>query len=159
MAAERWPGSRNMLKISDRVDGASVAPATPISARLAISISALIENAASSEATPKAAAPIMQQPAAADAVAERAHGDQGAGDQEAVDVDDPQQLGAAGLEVRAEARHRQVQHGQVHGIKHARQGKHGEPNPLAAPGPGWSGVKRGFISGVVFRSLPSHTYQ
>ena len=47
-----------MLRISDRVEGASVAPATPSSARVAISISALVENAASTEATPNAAAPI-----------------------------------------------------------------------------------------------------
>ena len=47
-----------MLRISDSVEGASVAPATPSSARVAISISALVENAASTEAAPKAAAPI-----------------------------------------------------------------------------------------------------
>ena len=47
-----------MLRIRDSVDGARVAPATPSSARVAISISALVENAASTEATPKAAAPI-----------------------------------------------------------------------------------------------------
>ena len=49
-----------MLRISDRVDGASVAPAIPSSARVAISISALVENAAITEATPNAAAPIMR---------------------------------------------------------------------------------------------------
>ena len=47
-----------MLRISDRVDGARVAPATPSRARVAISISALVEKAASTEATPNAAAPI-----------------------------------------------------------------------------------------------------
>jgi len=40
------------------VDGARVAPAMPSSARIAISISTLRENAAIAEATPKAAAPI-----------------------------------------------------------------------------------------------------
>ena len=29
IARARWPGSWNMLKISDSVDGASVAPAMP----------------------------------------------------------------------------------------------------------------------------------
>ena len=48
-----------MLRIRDRVDGASVAPATPSSARVAMSISALRENAASTDAAPNAAAPIM----------------------------------------------------------------------------------------------------
>ena len=83
-----------MLRISESVDGASVAPATPSSARVAISISALVEKAASTEATPNAAGADQQQPAAADAVAQRAHRDQRAGDQEAVDVDDPEQLRA-----------------------------------------------------------------
>ena len=95
MATVRCRGSWNMLRISDRVDGASVAPAMPSSARVAMSISALVENAASTEARRTPAAPIEQQPAAADPVAQRAHRDQQAGDQEAVDVDDPQQLRAA----------------------------------------------------------------
>ena len=49
-----------MLRIKDRVDGANVAPATPSSARVAISISAVVENAAITEATPNAAAPIKR---------------------------------------------------------------------------------------------------
>jgi hypothetical protein len=58
IATVRWPSSWNMLRISDRVEGAIVAPAIPSSARAAISISALVENAASSEAIPKKTAPI-----------------------------------------------------------------------------------------------------
>ena len=58
IATVRSRASRNMLRISDSVDGARVAPAMPSSARVAISISALVENAASTEATPNAAAPI-----------------------------------------------------------------------------------------------------
>ena len=50
-----------MLRISDSVDGAMVAPATPSSARVAISIAALVEKAASTEATPNAAAPISSR--------------------------------------------------------------------------------------------------
>jgi hypothetical protein len=57
MAVERCRGSGNMLKISDSVDGARVAPATPSSARAAISIPGLVDRAASTETTPKAAAP------------------------------------------------------------------------------------------------------
>ncbi|GAA2800990.1 hypothetical protein GCM10020219_085330 [Nonomuraea dietziae] len=41
MATVRWPGSWNMLLISDSVDGMSVAPAMPSNARAAISDSAL----------------------------------------------------------------------------------------------------------------------
>ena len=58
MATVRCAASWNMLRISDSVEGISVAPAIPSSARVATSISALVENAASTEATPKAAAPI-----------------------------------------------------------------------------------------------------
>jgi hypothetical protein len=58
MAKRRCCSSWNMLRIRDIVDGASVAPAMPSNARVAISISALREKAASAEAAPKAAAPI-----------------------------------------------------------------------------------------------------
>jgi hypothetical protein len=58
MATWRCRGSGNMWKISDRVEGARVAPAIPSSARLTMRSSAVGENAASSEPTPKAAAPI-----------------------------------------------------------------------------------------------------
>ena len=69
----RWRGSWNMLRISDRVDGASAAAATPSSARAAISISALVANAARTEAAPKLGGADHQQAAAADAVAEGAY--------------------------------------------------------------------------------------
>ena len=58
MATVRCRGSRNMLRISDRVEGATVAPASPSRARAAISIATLAAQAASSEVAPKAAAPI-----------------------------------------------------------------------------------------------------
>jgi hypothetical protein len=58
IATVRSFGSRNMLRISESVDGASVAAAIPSSARATISISALVEKAAKTEAAPNAAAPI-----------------------------------------------------------------------------------------------------
>ena len=58
MATERCLGSWNRLKISDRVDGARVAPAIPSSALAAISCPGLVDRAARIESTPKAAAPI-----------------------------------------------------------------------------------------------------
>src|SRR5215218_4016959 len=147
MATVRCLGSWNMLKISDSVDGARVAPAMPSRARLAISISGLTENAAATETTPKAAAP--------DPVAEGPHGDQEPGDHEAVDVGDPQQLGAARLEVFAQGRHGQVQDGQVHRIQQAGEREHGQPDPLTPPGQG--GLLRYPLVGVVhgFSSSPS----
>jgi hypothetical protein len=45
---------------------------------------------------------------------------------------------AARLELRAELRHGQVQHGQVHRIQHAWQRDHGQADPLAPPCPGWA---------------------
>ena len=45
------------MKIRDRVDGAIVAPAMPMTARLAMSIPELVEKAASSDAAAKPAAP------------------------------------------------------------------------------------------------------
>ena len=59
IAIDRWRASWNMKKIRDSVDGARVAPAMPSSARLTISISALVENAATIETAPNAAAPII----------------------------------------------------------------------------------------------------
>jgi hypothetical protein len=58
IATVRCAASGNMLRISARVEGASVAPATPSSARAVINISALVENAARTDARPNAAAPI-----------------------------------------------------------------------------------------------------
>jgi len=58
MANWRSCSSWNMLRISDIVEGARVAPATPSSARIAISISALREKAANTDAAANAAAPM-----------------------------------------------------------------------------------------------------
>ena len=75
-----------------------------------------------------------QQLAAADAVAERAHRDQEAGHQEAVDVDDPQQLRCGRFQLGADGRQRQVEHREVHRVDHARQREHAQADPLAAGG-------------------------
>ena len=58
IATVRCAGSWNMLRIRDSVDGASVAAATPSNARVAMSIAALVEKAASTDAMPNTAAPI-----------------------------------------------------------------------------------------------------
>ncbi len=57
-ARVRCRGWVNRVRMSDRVEGMRVAPATPSSARLRIRVRAVGENAASTEATPKAAEPI-----------------------------------------------------------------------------------------------------
>ena len=56
-AAVRCFSSVNSTDTSAIADGASVAPASPCTARAAISISALVDRAASTEAAPNAAAP------------------------------------------------------------------------------------------------------
>ena len=56
-ATVRSRASRNIVRMSDRVEGMSVAPAMPSSARAAMSIAALVAKAASTEAHPKAAPP------------------------------------------------------------------------------------------------------
>ena len=61
MARPRARPSGNMLVISARVDGARVAPAIPSSARTTISISGSTENAATSDSTANAAAPISSR--------------------------------------------------------------------------------------------------
>ncbi len=76
----------------------------------------------------------QQQLLPADAVAEAAHGDQQAGDDEGVDVTDPQQLRPGGLEVFAEegggeAEDRGVDADQQHG-----EDEDGEREPAARAG-------------------------
>ena len=49
-----------MFRISDRVEGIRAAPEIPSRARVTMSISGLVEYAAATEATPKAAAPVRR---------------------------------------------------------------------------------------------------
>lgn len=58
MATRRSRSSRNMLEISESVEGASVAPAMPSSARVAIKAWAVVDKAAATEAAANAAAPM-----------------------------------------------------------------------------------------------------
>lgn len=58
IARVRWRASRNMPRMSDRVEGMRVAPATPSRARAAISTSGEGEKAAIAEATPKPREPV-----------------------------------------------------------------------------------------------------
>jgi hypothetical protein len=60
IALVRSAGSLNITVISESVDGASVPPAMPSSARAAISIGALVDRAASTDAAPKPAAPSIR---------------------------------------------------------------------------------------------------
>jgi hypothetical protein len=81
----------------------------------------------------------QEQPTAADPVAQRPHRDQEAGNEEAVDVDDPEQLGAARPQVGAERGNREREDREVHRVEQARQRDHGEADPLAPGGALWLG--------------------
>ena len=134
IATDRCRMSLNMTKISDRVDGARVAPAIPRRARLRMSISGRVRERGQEGEDAERRGTDEEQLAPTDAVAERAHRDQEARDHEAVDVDDPEQLGARGLEVLADRGDGQMQDRQVHDVQQAGQGQDGEPDPLAAAG-------------------------
>jgi hypothetical protein len=56
-AARRCPGSWNMLRVSAMVEGISVAPATPSTARAPMRVPALCAYADAAEASPNAPAP------------------------------------------------------------------------------------------------------
>src|SRR5262249_16055146 len=128
-----------MLRINDSVEGATVAPASPSSARAAMSIPGLVENAASTDTAPNAAAPIMRRrrrpmrsPSVPMVISET-------GDEKPVDVDDPGGRGGGRGEGSGQRRHRQVEHGEVHGVEQARKREHGEADPFATSGLGGSG--------------------
>ncbi len=82
----------------------------------------------------------QQEPPAADAVSQRAGGDEQAGDQEAVDIHDPQLLSAGGTEVRGQVWQREQHDEGVERDEKRRQGQHGEANPL--PPAGANGCRR-----------------
>ena len=135
-AIARWRGSWNIEKISESVDGASVAPAMP--SRRAAADQHLGRRRERREDRDRAErrGADQQQLAPADPVAERAHRHEEARDHEAVDVDDPEQLGAARAEVLAHRRDRQVEDRQVHHVEQAGEGEHAEADPFAAAGAG-----------------------
>ncbi len=72
-----------------------------------------------------------EQLLAADAVAEAAHGDQESGDDEGVDVADPEQLGAGGLQVLGEEGGGEAQHRGVDRHEQDGQDEDGEGEPPA----------------------------
>jgi hypothetical protein len=89
MAAVRCRGSRTMLRISDRVDGARVAPAMPSSGPRGDEHLGAGRDCGQHGCHAECGGPDHEQPAAADPVAQRPHRDQRSGDEESVDIDDP----------------------------------------------------------------------
>lgn len=122
-----------MLVINAMIEGESVAPAIPSSARAKISTSGVGEKAARTEAAVNAAAD-HQYLAAADAVAQCAHRDQEPRQHETIDVHDPEHLGAVGLERDGEMRQRQQQHRDVDGNQQCGQCENGKSYPFTGTG-------------------------
>jgi hypothetical protein len=102
-----------------------------------MSISGLHRDGGQDRENPERSGPAEQEPSAADPVSQRSHRDERAGDEKAVDVDDPEELGAGGMEVRADLRDCQVENGQVHHVQQARQGEDAQANPFASGCSGW----------------------
>jgi hypothetical protein len=72
----------------------------------------------------------MQAPPA-DPVSEAPHREKKAGEHEAVDVCDPEELHAARMQVCRQLRDRHVEDGEVHRVDKARQGEDAQPDPFA----------------------------
>ena len=123
----------------DSVEGMMNAPPMPIRARVAISISGEVASADRPEPRPKMARPMVSAALAAEAVAERAGGEQQAGEDEHVGVDDPLQLGAGCAEVALERRQRDVEDGVVEPDHEQRRGEDDERPPAPGIGLGTSG--------------------
>ncbi len=89
MANARSCGSRNMLRMSESVDGASVAAGETLQCARDDQHLGAGRVGGEDRGDAERRGADEQHLAAPDPVAERAHGDQRAGDHEAVDVDDP----------------------------------------------------------------------
>ena len=115
----------------ESVDGMMNAPPMPISARITIRSSGVVASAEPSEPRPKTARPKRQRALAAEAVAERAGGQQHAREHEHVDVDDPLQLRGGRVEIALERGQRDVEDRVVEPDHEQRQAEDGERPPAA----------------------------
>ena len=75
-----------------------------------------------------------------DPVAERTHGDEQTGEHERIDVDDPQQLRAARLEVGADERKRKIEHRAVDCDEQHSKGKDYQARPVTLCRPNLVGI-------------------
>ena len=103
IAFGRSSAGKTFVRI-DSVVGMISAPPIPIRALVAISMFADSANAEASEAPPKITRPGDECTAAAEAVAEGAHGEEQSGEDERVRVDDPLELAAARVELALDGR-------------------------------------------------------
>ena len=132
-ATARCLGTWNIGRISESVDGPSIAAPTPIRPRQTIRLVAFTDSAAPIDASPKTAAPRGSSAPAAEPIGQHTHGQQQTGDQEHVDVGDPQQLGRARSQVRGEGGQGEVQQVGVDRDEQAGHGQQTKAEPVTAP--------------------------
>ena len=97
-----------------------------------MSISALRAKAAKKRQDAESGGADEQELSPPDQVAERSHDEQRARSEKAVDIDDPQELGRARIELGAQRGHGEVQDREVHRIDDAGQRDDGKTEPFAA---------------------------
>ena len=140
MALARSAGSVKTLVRMDRVAGMISAPPMPMNARAPMSAPAEPLKAATTEPTPKIGQAGGQGAAAAELVAEGAGGEQEAGEDQDVGVDDPLLLAGGGVQVLDERGQGDVQDGGVEADDEQADAEHGERPPSAAVDRGASSV-------------------
>ncbi|WP_345032423.1 hypothetical protein [Kutzneria kofuensis] len=138
-----------MLRTRARVEGIRVAPPMPWMARGGDQGGGVGGEGGGDRGQAEHGGADQQQGAAADAVADVAHGDQQAGQDEAVHVDDPQLFGAGGGQGGGDGGDGEVQDGHVHGDQQQWQDEDGQAGPFASAG------EAGWLRGVCH--APNHT--
>ena len=142
MARPRSLGSWKMLVSSDRVAGMINAAPMPIEARVKISSVAPLARPDRIEPDAEDDQADHQRALAAEAVADAAHGEQQAGEDERVAVDDPLQLAGGGVEVAQQVGDGDVEDRVVE-RDHQQARRTARPAPTSAvrgssPRPSWS---------------------
>lgn len=117
-----------MLRMSGRVEGARVAEAMPSSAGSDEHQGATGEGNSTRSKTEGSRAN-QQQSTATDAIPQPSHRNERAGQQKAVDVSNPEQLGTGRMQGCADPWKRQIQHGRIQGVEQAGQGDDQKPYP------------------------------
>ena len=133
IALARSRRGKTLVRI-DSVDGMTNAAPTPMTARAAISIAGVVGEGAERRAGGEHDEAGLQGALAAEAVAEGGGGEQQAGEDQAVGVDDPLHLGVGGaeaalLERLLQRRQGHVEHGVADDDDDQRRAQHGERLP------------------------------
>ena len=132
MARARSLGSWKTFVRIDRVAGMISAPPMPMKQRVAMSMPAEVANAEAAEPTPNTTSPMLQRALAAEPVTEAAGGEEQAGEDDRVAVDDPLELAVGGVQALARGGQRHVEDRVVDADHEEAEGQHGERPPAIA---------------------------